>query len=81
MRVQLLHRDQYGRVVACARRPRFLLPAQDISLAMLRAGWATTYAQAGAQYGDRTKEQFIAIEEAAKCVGIAPRALAVADRV
>ena len=33
---------------------------------MLRAGWATTYEQAGAEYGKWGKDEFLRIEAEAK---------------
>lgn len=35
---------------------------------MLKAGWAVTYEQSGAEYGKWGKEYFLALEEQAKCV-------------
>jgi hypothetical protein len=36
---------------------------------MIRAGWATTYLQSGAEYGRLGKEKFLAMEAQAKRVG------------
>lgn len=33
---------------------------------MLRAGWVTTYEQAGAEYGAHTKEEFLKVQEKAQ---------------
>ncbi|EJD54050.1 SNase-domain-containing protein [Auricularia subglabra TFB-10046 SS5] len=68
---QLLSRDQYSRNVAIVVLAPWLLPGwlksgKNVSLEMLKAGWATTYAQAGAEYGQRTKEQFQLVEAEAK---------------
>ncbi|KAH7912076.1 SNase-domain-containing protein [Hygrophoropsis aurantiaca] len=68
---QLLRRDQYSRIVALVtRRPRllpgFLVPGKILSLEMLRAGWATTYEQAGAEYGPVGKDEFLKVEATAK---------------
>ena len=35
---------------------------------MLRAGWATTYLQSGAEFGQLGKEKFLAMEAQAKRV-------------
>lgn len=37
---------------------------------MIRAGWATTYLQSGAEYGQFGKERFLAMEAQAKQVGL-----------
>ncbi|KIY48584.1 nuclease, partial [Fistulina hepatica ATCC 64428] len=69
---QLLRRDQYGRTVATVLlRPRLFLPASLVSgpslaLAMLKAGWAATYEQAGAEYGKSGKAAFLMAERQAK---------------
>lgn len=34
---------------------------------MLKAGWVTTYEQAGAEYGSWGKEEFLRVESEAKC--------------
>jgi hypothetical protein len=41
---------------------------KPLALEMLRYGWATTYEQAGAEYGKWGKDEFIRIESVAKCV-------------
>lgn len=48
--------------------PSFLTPrfGRNISIEMLRAGWATTYEQSGAVYGKWGKQAFLDLEEAAK---------------
>ncbi|KAH7103005.1 SNase-domain-containing protein [Auriculariales sp. MPI-PUGE-AT-0066] len=68
---QLLSRDQYSRVVSIATLAPRLLPGwlftgRNVSLEMLKAGWATTYEQAGAEYGKKTREQFLLVEAQAK---------------
>lgn len=40
----------------------------NLSLEMLRAGWATTYEQSNAEYGASSKDEFLRTEEEAKCV-------------
>ncbi|KAJ7844417.1 hypothetical protein B0H14DRAFT_2776886 [Mycena olivaceomarginata] len=68
---QLLRRDQYARIVSIVTlTPRFL-PAswasgKSLSLEMLKAGWVTTYEQAGAEYGKWGKEEFLRVENEAK---------------
>jgi endonuclease YncB( thermonuclease family) len=39
---------------------------KSLALEMLRAGWATTYEQAGAEYGKWGKDKFLRIESEAK---------------
>ncbi|EJT97123.1 SNase-domain-containing protein, partial [Dacryopinax primogenitus] len=68
---QLFRRDQYGRVVATCVVPRWYLPlwlrsGKCVELEMLRAGLATTYTQAGAEYGKWGVDEFQKVEEAAK---------------
>ncbi|KZW03691.1 nuclease [Exidia glandulosa HHB12029] len=68
---QLLSRDQYSRIVSIVLLPPRILPGflfsgRNVSLEMLKAGWATTYQQAGAEYGERTMEQFQLVEAEAK---------------
>ncbi|KAF8588123.1 SNase-domain-containing protein [Ramaria rubella] len=69
--VQLIRRDQYGRIVSIPMRPPrfpfFKAPASRcVSISMLSAGYATTYEQSGAEYGRWGKEQFLQYEEAAR---------------
>lgn len=68
---QVLRKDQYGRIVAvpCLKPrflPGFLATGKCVSIEMLRAGWAMVYEQAGAEYGDRTKEEMLAIQHQAQ---------------
>ncbi|KAG8964468.1 putative endonuclease lcl3 [Tulasnella sp. 419] len=68
---QLVRRDQYGRIVAVAHLPPRILPSsiftgRSISLMMITDGWATTYDQAGAEYGKIGKEEFLRRETAAR---------------
>ncbi|TRM63161.1 hypothetical protein BD626DRAFT_495720 [Schizophyllum amplum] len=68
---QLIRRDQYGRIVSnVCLQPR-ILPGSlfwGVNLAedMLRAGWAITYEQAGAEYGKSGKEGYRLLEQEAK---------------
>ncbi|KAJ7746604.1 hypothetical protein B0H16DRAFT_941717 [Mycena metata] len=68
---QLLRRDQYSRIVAIVTLTPRLLPGswaagKSLSLEMLKAGWVTTYEQAGAEYGKWGKEEFLRVENEAK---------------
>lgn len=68
---QLIRRDQYGRVVAHVHLDPLLLPGslftgKPLALDMVRSGWATTYTQAGAEYGTWGKGHFLQLEEEAK---------------
>jgi endonuclease YncB( thermonuclease family) len=46
--------------------PRFLSPGKSLALEMLTSGWATTYEQAGANYGQWGKDAFLRAESRAK---------------
>jgi endonuclease YncB( thermonuclease family) len=50
--------------------PRFLpgrwYKGKPLSLEMIRSGMATTYEQAGAEYGKWGKDHFVAVEQEAK---------------
>ncbi|RDB17699.1 putative endonuclease LCL3 [Hypsizygus marmoreus] len=71
---QLLHRDQYSRIASHVANvvlsPRILpgafVSGKSLSLEVLRAGWGTTYEQAGAEYGKWGKEKFLQVESEAK---------------
>lgn len=68
---QLIRKDQYGRIVAFAHVPRPFIPAllskgKNVSTEMLRAGWAVTYEQAGAEYGTLGKDAFLAMQTEAQ---------------
>ncbi|KAF7330349.1 hypothetical protein MVEN_02473200 [Mycena venus] len=68
---QLLRRDQYSRIVRTLllTEETFIYhwaSGKSLSLEMLKAGWVTTYEQAGAEYGKWGKEEFIRVENAAK---------------
>jgi endonuclease YncB( thermonuclease family) len=41
---------------------------KPLALEMLRLGWATTYEQAGAEYGKWGKDEFLKVEAQAKSV-------------
>ncbi|KAF9007016.1 hypothetical protein BDQ17DRAFT_1398541 [Cyathus striatus] len=56
---QVLRRDQYSRIVA-------FFSGRSLAMDMLKAGWATTYEQAGAEYGKWGKEEYLRIEAEAK---------------
>ncbi|CAL1697475.1 unnamed protein product [Somion occarium] len=68
---QLVRKDQYSRIVAVPHlKPRFLpswmARGKCISLEMLRAGWAVTYEQSGAEYGKWGKEEFLRLQAEAQ---------------
>ncbi|KAJ7086050.1 hypothetical protein B0H15DRAFT_845093 [Mycena belliarum] len=68
---QLLRRDQYSRIVSIVTLPPRFLPGswtsgKSLSLEMLRAGWVTTYQQAGAEYGKWGLDEFLRVEDEAK---------------
>jgi hypothetical protein len=46
--------------------PGFLASGKSLSLEMLKAGWVTTYEQAGAEYGEWGKDEFLRVEAEAK---------------
>ncbi|TEB20863.1 staphylococcal nuclease [Coprinellus micaceus] len=61
---QLMRRDQYNRVVAHVFLPSQLFKwipfyrGRDVSLEMVKAGWAEIYEQSGAEYGKIGLEEF-----------------------
>lgn len=81
---QMLHRDQYGRIVSPSFKTTYkssnklpqvavpMLPTlipfrhRNVSLEMIRAGWATIYEQSNAKYGKEGKGRYLAMEAAAK---------------
>ncbi|KAJ3799641.1 hypothetical protein GGU11DRAFT_776203 [Lentinula aff. detonsa] len=69
---QLIHRDQYARIVANVVTKRRFLPGslfgESLALQMIKSGWATTYEQAGAEYGKWGKEEFLKAEIGAKAL-------------
>jgi endonuclease YncB( thermonuclease family) len=46
--------------------PGSLASGKNLSLEMLKAGWVTTYEQAGAEYGQLGKDEFLRVEAEAK---------------
>ena len=46
--------------------PSAFFSGKNVSLEMIKSGWATTYLQAGAEYGSAGKEEFLRYETAAK---------------
>ncbi|KAF8958556.1 SNase-domain-containing protein [Flammula alnicola] len=69
--IQLLRKDQYSRVVAQVYLvprlfPGFLFYGKNLPAEMLKAGWAMTYEQAGAEYGKLGKEGYLRLEAQAK---------------
>ncbi|KZT25059.1 nuclease [Neolentinus lepideus HHB14362 ss-1] len=65
---QLIRRDQYGRIVSNVTLASRLFPwrTKPVQLAMLAAGWVTTYEQAGAEYGVWGLEEFKRVEAEAR---------------
>ncbi|OLL22147.1 putative endonuclease lcl3 [Neolecta irregularis DAH-3] len=64
VRVQVWGRDRYDRVVGLVKVRRWGFK-KDVSLEMLKAGWATVYTAQGAVYGDML-EKFQRAEEIAR---------------
>jgi endonuclease YncB( thermonuclease family) len=46
--------------------PGAFVSGRSLQLDMLRSGWATTYGQAGAEYGKWGKDEFLRMEAMAK---------------
>ncbi|KIJ13684.1 hypothetical protein PAXINDRAFT_135774, partial [Paxillus involutus ATCC 200175] len=70
---QLIRKDQYSRIVGVPLVPRRFLPlflskswGSPLALDMLRAGTATTYEQAGAEYGPWGRKVFLRLEAEAR---------------
>ncbi|KIM24501.1 hypothetical protein M408DRAFT_232281 [Serendipita vermifera MAFF 305830] len=64
---QMVHKDQYGRIVAVPMLPTIIpFRYRNVSLEMIRAGWATVYEQSNAVYGKEGKARYLAIEATAK---------------
>ncbi|CDO69941.1 hypothetical protein BN946_scf184836.g15 [Trametes cinnabarina] len=68
---QLVRRDQFGRIVSAVHlKPRlfpgWLATGKDLSVEMLRAGWASVYEQAGAEYGRAGLEEFLRVQQDAQ---------------
>ncbi|KAG8856860.1 putative endonuclease lcl3 [Serendipita sp. 411] len=59
---QLIHRDQYGRIVSIPMIKSFIpFRYRCVSLDMLRAGWADVYEQSNADYGKWGKDHFLSV--------------------
>jgi len=65
-------RDQYQRLVASVYyRPSVLYPfLTNLSLDMVKNGWARTYVQGGAVYGTEGKDKYLKVEEKAQTKGV-----------
>jgi len=68
---QLLHKDQYSRVVADVYLPPRLLPGslfygRSLSIEFLRTGLVEIYTSSGAVYGRHTLEEYKSVEEEAR---------------
>ncbi|KAK7439068.1 putative endonuclease lcl3 [Stygiomarasmius scandens] len=64
---QPLRRDRYSRTVSnVATQRTFSSKMTDVCLEMLKAGWAVTYDQHGAEYGPGGKEVYLKAETKAK---------------
>ncbi|EIW56856.1 SNase-domain-containing protein [Trametes versicolor FP-101664 SS1] len=68
---QLVRKDQYGRIVSAVHlKPRilpgWLTTGRDLSVEMLRAGWASVYEQAGAEYGKSGLDEFLRVQSEAQ---------------
>ncbi|KAI0295108.1 hypothetical protein B0F90DRAFT_1927656 [Multifurca ochricompacta] len=62
IKCQLLQRDRFHRVVGVPLLPRrrwWRLWPRNLSLEMVRAGWAVVYEQAGAEYGEVGKDPYL----------------------
>jgi len=68
VQIELLSKDHYGRIVGMVwvRKPVFWPFRKNVNLEMLKRGFATVYAQSGAEYGSIGKDKLLAIEEKAK---------------
>jgi endonuclease YncB( thermonuclease family) len=62
VRVKLLARDRYERVVCSVKVWKWGIFKKDVSLEMAKAGWAELYDNAGAEYGGLEKELRRAVE-------------------
>lgn len=63
--VELHRKDQYGRIVASVYIHRFIFFRYNVSIEMVRRGWATVYREAGGEYGGQ-KENMLKEEARAK---------------
>lgn len=68
VRIRLLKKDQYGRAVAEVFTGRFPIPffRKYMDELMLKEGLSEVYLGAGASYGNKGKEEYIAIEDKAR---------------
>jgi len=68
VKVKLLRKDQYGRVVAkvSVRRTIPFLPRTDLSMELAKKGYATLYTGGGAEYDDSRKQLEANIDYAQK---------------
>jgi endonuclease YncB( thermonuclease family) len=66
VKVQLLRKDQYGRLVGVPYVRRWVLPDQPLPTEMLRKGMAVVYESGGAEYGPWGLEGLKRIEDGAK---------------
>ena len=68
IKIQLLQKDQYGRVVAQVKRGHWGLDlfAKYADEEMLKAGFAEVYLGGGAVYGRKGKEAYLQMQEHAK---------------
>ena len=58
--------DQYGRVVSTVYAPKWVFLKTDVSMDMLKSGWATVYeAKFGSEFGDK-EDRYRAVEGRAK---------------
>lgn len=65
IQIQLLEKDQYGRLVASVRQ-RGWLRTTYMDEAMLQAGFAEVYLGSGAVYGAKGKEHYLKLQEQAR---------------
>jgi endonuclease YncB( thermonuclease family) len=66
VKIQLLQKDQYGRVVAQVKRGSGYFFAKYADEEMLKAGLAEVYLGSGAVYGRKGKEAYLAMQQRAK---------------
>ena len=64
VRIKLLARDRYERVVCSVKVWRWGLLRRNVSLEMAKAGWVELYDNAGAQYDGLERELRVAVETA-----------------
>ena len=68
VRIKLLSKDQYGRVIAKVKVNQFgwLFQKSDLSLDLLDQGYATVYTGGGAQYDNKKDQMMKALQHAQK---------------